>query len=982
MRREVAARRRAAAIVGVVAAVMALTLVWAPGAGAVLAHVGNGHVAGVAPIRGVNPASVPGSFAARVRRTMGLSSNGNLDYHGGPVLHASAPYLVFWDPSGTLTTTEKNLFERYFADVAHDSGSATDVYGVDRQFTDTSGFADYSQTWSSAQAITDTHAYPSTGQCGEKPSGVSTCLFDSQLQNEVQRLITADGLPSGYTGAAPIYFVVTPPTVNSCFSDGTTCADNFFCAYHSSATVSDTFLYADIPTYLAVADPKGCQADGNTAVQSPNGNSIADVAIKYMSHEDNETITDPLGNAWWDSNSGNEDGDNCDFAGSFDPAAGDNPDAFLPTLGGSAAAGTLYDQLINSDQYYIQSEWSNGNVNCEMRPATATLTPAFSAPAEAQPGTSVSFNPTASSSSAGISSVTWDFGDGSSPVFSTGAPTTVNHTFTSSGTYTVTLTEVDQYGNLQTVSHMISVATGPVAAFTHSPTYPLVSASVSFDGTGSTDDAGTISSYSWNWGDSTTAGTGSNPNHTYTAAGTYTVTLTVNDGTNTDMVSHLVKVDNPPTAAFGVTTPSPVAGSPTSFNGSGSGETGGSIASYSWNWGDGTTAGTGETPSHTYTAAGDYTVTLTVTDQDGHTASTHTSVPVVAAPVAAFGFSPTMPAPGVLVSFDGSVSSDPGGGTINQWNWNFGDGGTGTGETTSHTYAAGGSYTVTLTVTDTNTHTASTSHTVQVVGAPTAAFTITTQSPVLSLPVGFDGSASNQPGGAITQYSWSFGDGGTATGKTTSHTYASSGTYAVTLTVTGSDSETASVSQTVTIPPPLAGPVPGQPNARITIGSAHPVAGWAVPLSAVGSTDKGWNLIAWNWSFGDGTTGSGQTLSHRFPKPGTYRVTLTVADGSNASNTTTMIVKVASASITSVSVKKGTKVERLTLRISGPGRLIVGARRHSIEHPESFKLSVRLGQAQRNRLKHHHAVKVSVKLKFVPSVGTNSSRTVRITVKP
>ena len=155
-----AARRRAAAIVGVVAAVMALTLVWAPGAGAVLAHVGNGHVAGVARSAGstrprsrvASPPACAGRWASQATATSTTTAVRSCT----PAL----PYLVFWGPSGTLTTTEKNLFERYFADVAHDSGSATDVYGVDRQFTDTSGFADYSQTWSSAQAITDTHAVP------------------------------------------------------------------------------------------------------------------------------------------------------------------------------------------------------------------------------------------------------------------------------------------------------------------------------------------------------------------------------------------------------------------------------------------------------------------------------------------------------------------------------------------------------------------------------------------------------------------------------------------------------------------------------------------------------------------------------------------------------------------------------------------------------------------------------------------------------
>ena len=188
MRREAPARARGAAIAGVLATVMALTLVWAPSAGAVLVHVGSGQVAGVAPIRGLNPAAIPGSFAAApVSGPRPFSSNGNLDYHGGPVLHASAPYLVFWDPNGQISSADKTLFERYFADVAHDSGAATNVYSVDRQFTDSSGFADYSQSWSSAHAIVDTHAYPSTGsQCTENAGFTETaCLFDSQLQTEV-----------------------------------------------------------------------------------------------------------------------------------------------------------------------------------------------------------------------------------------------------------------------------------------------------------------------------------------------------------------------------------------------------------------------------------------------------------------------------------------------------------------------------------------------------------------------------------------------------------------------------------------------------------------------------------------------------------------------------------------------------------------------------------------------------------------------------
>src|SRR5262249_30808758 len=150
-------------------------------------------------------------------------------------------------------------------------------YGVNRQFTDTTGFADYSQTWASDHAITDTHSYPvSSSQCTENSGFTETvCLFDSQIQAEVARVVAADGLPTGLAGSAPIYFVVTPPTVNSCFNNSE-CADNVFCAYHSDfSSNSQEVLYADIPTILAQNDPKSCQVDGHTPVQAPNGNQIA-----------------------------------------------------------------------------------------------------------------------------------------------------------------------------------------------------------------------------------------------------------------------------------------------------------------------------------------------------------------------------------------------------------------------------------------------------------------------------------------------------------------------------------------------------------------------------------------------------------------------------------------------------------------------------------------------------------------------------------
>lgn len=199
-------------------------------------------------------------------------------------------------------------------------------------------------------------------------------------------------------------------------------------------------------------------------------------------------------------------------------------------------------------------------------------------------------------------------------------------------------------------------------------------------------------------------------------------------------------------------------------------------------------------------------------------------------PIAAFTFSLGASWPSYCtVDFDASSSADPDG-TIVQYAWDFGGGATGSGVAPTHTYMViplpcppgGAMYRVTLTVTDNDGATATTFQDITVSDrgsdnddsesdnqAPIAEFSASALRPAATLPVDFDASASSDPDGTIVQYAWSFGDGTTGSGVTTTHVFQNETTdqiipYTVTLTVTDNDgtSDSASVEINVTPPPP------------------------------------------------------------------------------------------------------------------------------------------------------------------------------------
>ena len=429
-----------------------------------------------------------------------------------------------------------------------------------------------------------------------------------------------------------------------------------------------------------------------------------------------------------------------------------------------------------------------------------TLSASFTySPSSPQTGHTVSFS---GSSSGGTSpySYSWSFGDGS-----TGTGSSVTHTYSSAGSFAVTLTVKDSGSPQQiaTSQQSITVTSPPpalTASFTYNPSSPQVGQTVSFSGSAS----GGVSpySYSWSFGDGST-GSGSSVTHAYASTGSFTVVLTVRDTgspqqTTTSQQSITVSGAPPPlSASFAYSPSSSQAGQPVTFTTSASGGT--SPFTFSWSFGDGL-AGTGSPVTHTYSLAGSYTTTLTIKDSSSpqQTATSQKTVAVTSPPPpisASFTLSPSSPSGGQSVSFTASAS---GGTPPYSYSWSYGDGSTGTGLQSTHIYSVDGTYQVTLTVEDSQGNTGTGVEPAVVGTSPLLdGFTFSPTGPQPGENINFTASA--RGGTPPYSYSWDFGNGASVTGASATHSYPKAGSYTVTLTVMDSTNHSNNTSQDLTI---------------------------------------------------------------------------------------------------------------------------------------------------------------------------------------
>ena len=164
------------------------------------------------------------------------------------------------------------------------------------------------------------------------------------------------------------------------------------------------------------------------------------------------------------------------------------------------------------------------------------------------------------------------------------------------------------------------------------------------------------------------------------------------------------------------------------------------------------------------------------------------------------------------------------------------------------------------------------------------AFVFSPPTPTESQSILFDASTSD---GTIAQYRWDFGDGGTATGITTTHSYDGPGTYFVRLTLVDPIGRMASTTRSVTVGQGTA------PTASFTSSPTDPQVGDLVNFNGTASTAAaGRRIVSYTWDFGNGTTASGAQVTQRFTSARTYTVTLTVTDDIGRTHTTSRTLQV------------------------------------------------------------------------------------------
>jgi gliding motility-associated-like protein len=386
----------------------------------------------------------------------------------------------------------------------------------------------------------------------------------------------------------------------------------------------------------------------------------------------------------------------------------------------------------------------------------------------------------------------WNFGDGSV------ADTTKNpaHTFNSSGQFDVTLIAGDNFNckDTLTLSKYINV-TFPLPAFSF--TSPVCNY-VPINFTNTSTGAGLT--YIWNFGDNTPNTNDTNSTHVFLINSDTSVVLNV-QLTAIDSNGCIDSLSKPitisiPNAKFSIDS---VNADCPPFNAQFTDSSSADVVSWNWNFGDGSNTVAVQNPSHTYSLAGNYSVTLIVTNNNGcKDTSLVDSLIVVEGPSGTFSVIQFPNKCFIDVTFNATLNN------TTYVNWVFGDGGSATNiNPVTYHYNTPGSYIPVMVIKDASGCKVDIpmNGTIDVPASNILPGFITDTNNVFpGTPISFTDQTTNSV--PIAVWIWSFGDGDTLITTSNSpiiHEYESVGTYTVIMTVTDQDGCVNSTSHTITI---------------------------------------------------------------------------------------------------------------------------------------------------------------------------------------
>ncbi len=463
----------------------------------------------------------------------------------------------------------------------------------------------------------------------------------------------------------------------------------------------------------------------------------------------------------------------------------------------------------------------------------------------------VQFTDKSTPGSGTITSRVWDFGDGN-----TSTDPSPSHVYKVAGTFTITLKVQNSNGCSKIASkpNLINIQGGVEADFTlNGITSCNPPAQANF--TNTSTGAGIISN-EWSFGDGGTS-TATNPPHNYTAAGSYSVSLVVK--TQLGCVDTMTKTNFVTLGASKAFISGPdetCIGAPAKFlNASTPG-----AGTSSWTFGDGSTS-TEVNPVKYFTAAGNFTVKL-VNGAEGCKDSVSKQVRVLPKPVSSFNVNSPLNGCAVPVSISFSSTTS----NADRYEWNFGDNSTSNLPNPTHQYTNPGSYTVSLIIFNAN----GCSDTL--VKRNLLNFLAPVINDVSGIP--YKGcapytanlSANISSPEPVSTYLWSFGDGTTSTSAKPSHTYNTSGSFDITLTITTANgcSVTKKFNEAIKIDP--------QPTPKFSADPTNACAWKKIEFTNLSSGP----ITDYIWDFGDGSTSREKNPVHHYIDTGFFTITLTI----------------------------------------------------------------------------------------------------------